>query len=134
MPAKDKNKKGVGRPTVMTQARLDKLEEAFAMGCTDLEACFYADISVDALYKYQRENPEYIKRKEALKEQPVLKARKVVVDALDDGDKDMSKWYLERRKKDEFSTRQESTGADGKDLISGITLGRYSDAKTDTAD
>tara|TARA_B100000686_G_scaffold345438_1_gene430045 strand:- start:2775 stop:3179 length:405 start_codon:yes stop_codon:yes gene_type:complete len=134
MPAKDKNKKGVGAPTKMTPDVLKKLEEAFALGCTDIEASLYAGISARTIYNYQEENPEFLQRKEALKEQPVLKARKVVVDALDDGDKDMSRWYLERRKKDEFSTRQESTGADGKDLISGITLGRYSDAKTDTAD
>lgn len=35
----------------------------------------------------------------------------------EDARKDTSKWYLERRMKDEFSTRQESTGADGKDLV-----------------
>lgn len=30
--------------------------------------------------------------------------------------KETSKWYLERRMKNEFSTRTENTGADGKDL------------------
>lgn len=42
----------------------------------------------------------------------------------DDARKETSKWYLERRMKNEFSTRQENTGADGKDLPTPIlTLG-----------
>jgi hypothetical protein len=35
---------------------------------------------------------------------------------MDDNRKDTSKWWSERRMKDDFSTRQEATGADGKDL------------------
>ena len=35
----------------------------------------------------------------------------------EDPRKETSKWYLERRMKDQFSTRQESTGKDGKDLV-----------------
>jgi hypothetical protein len=34
----------------------------------------------------------------------------------EDARKETSKWWLERRMKNEFSTRQEATGADGKDL------------------
>lgn len=98
-----KNK--VGRPTKMTEAVIGKLEEAFSMGATDLEACFHADISGDVLYDYQKKHPEFTERKKALKEKLVLKARKNVQDALEEGDKDISKWYLERKKKDEFSTK-----------------------------
>lgn len=35
---------------------------------------------------------------------------------MDDARKETSKWWLERRMKNEFSTRQENTGADGKEL------------------
>ena len=38
----------------------------------------------------------------------------------EDPRKEMSRWYAERRMKQEFSTRTESTGADGKDLPSPI--------------
>ena len=96
-----------GRPTVITQDVLRKLEEAFALGCTDVEACFYAGISKTAFYEYQADNPQFAERKEALKEQPVLKARKVVLDAIEEGDKQSSQWYLERKKKDEFSQKTE---------------------------
>lgn len=100
--------KPIGRPPAVTKDVLNKLEEAFALGCTDLEACFYAGISDRVLYLYQEKNPEFVHRKQSLKEQPVLKARKVVVDAIDDGDKQTSQWYLERKKKEEFSTKTES--------------------------
>jgi hypothetical protein len=105
----------VGRPTVITEEVLRKLDEAFAMGCTDLEACLYADISKTALYDYQLEHPEFAERKELLKENPILLARRSVVEALAE-DPDLSLRFLERKKKDEFAQRVENTGKDGKDL------------------
>ncbi|NLZ73222.1 MAG: hypothetical protein GX905_05320, partial [Bacteroidales bacterium] len=81
---------------------------------SDSEACFYANISKQTLYNYQKEHPEFVDRKEALKEKPILKARQTVVKALDDP-KD-AQWFLERKRKEEFSFRQEVTGAEGKEL------------------
>lgn len=105
-----------GRPTVMTEIVLGKLNEAFAIGASDKEACFYADISPDTLYDYQLKNPKFIQRKEALKERPVLLARQTVLKAIE-SDPLTARWYLERRRKDEFSSRQELTGADGERII-----------------
>jgi len=95
----------VGRPTVMTEETIRKLEEVFAIGGSDSEACFYADISKESLYAYCREHPEFTDRKEALKEKPILKARQTIVKALDDP-KD-AQWFLERKRKNEFSVKQE---------------------------
>ncbi len=99
----------------MTPENIGKLEEVFAIGGSDGEACFYADISVDALYDYQKIHPEFTKRKEALKERPVLKARQTIVKALDNPEH--AKWFLQRKRKAEFSERNEITGAEGKPLI-----------------
>ena len=90
-----------GRPTVMTPLVISKLEEVFAIGGTDKEACFYADISHQTLYDYQEKHPEFVERKEALKEKPILKARQTVVKALDDPNS--ARWYLERKRKKEFN-------------------------------
>ena len=95
-----------GRPTKMTPETIGKLEEAFSMGCTDLEACLFADIEKTTLYKYQQDHPEFINRKEKLKENPVIKARQTILDNLEDPTN--ARWYLERKKKDEFSQRTES--------------------------
>lgn len=103
-----------GRPTVMTKETIRKLEEVFAIGGSDSEACFYAGISKESLYAYCREHPEFTDRKESLKEKPILKARQTVVKSLDQPDYAFK--YLERKKKDEFSPRQELTGKDGESI------------------
>lgn len=100
-----------GRPTKMSKETIAKLEEVFSLGGSDSEACFYANISKQTLYNYQEKNPEFVDRKEALKEKPILKARQTVVKALDDP-KD-AQWFLERKRKEEFSLRQEVTGPEG---------------------
>ena len=105
-----------GRPTVMTDEALAKLEDAFAYGATDRQACFYAGIDPATLYRYQNEHPEFCERKEALKEQPVMAARKAVVDALRT-DPALAFKYLERKQKDEFGVRTEIVGANGDPLI-----------------
>lgn len=104
----------LGRPTVMTPDVLHKLEEAFAIGCSDSEACSYADIAMSTLYSYQEKNPSFSERKEQLKEKPILKAKNTIVKALNEPEH--AKWYLERKKKNEFAQRSELTGKDGKDL------------------
>ena len=105
-----------GQPTVMTEETLRLLKEAFEWGCTDREACLHAEIGTTALYNYQERNPEYAELKAQWKEKPILKARKCVVEALEN-DEELSLKYLERKKKDEFSPRNEHTGADGKELL-----------------
>ena len=86
-----------GRPTVMTPEVVKKLEEAFALGCTDLEACFYAGITKPSLYDYQKLHPEFADRKETLKQRPVLLARSVIVDALIDGDRASAHKVIDRK-------------------------------------
>lgn len=85
-----KNKKSV----------LAKLREAFAIGASDEEASLYAEISVDALHRYQKNNPAFRKEKIMLKEKPTLKARQTVVRNLDD--KELAFKYLTKKRRDEF--------------------------------
>jgi hypothetical protein len=90
----------------MTEEVVKKLEEAFLLGCSDIEACFYADISKQTLYNYQDANPEFIDRKEQLKANPVFIARRTVVrDVAEKGE--LALKFLERKKKDEFGTSQD---------------------------
>ena len=98
-------KSNAGRPLKIDRIILSKLEEAFAMGCTDIEACLFADIGTATLYLYQKKHPEFIERKAELKETPVLKARNTVINSLED-DTGTAKWYLERKRKDEFGANQ----------------------------
>jgi len=101
-------RKGPGRPTVMTSEVLQKLEHGFSCGLTDKEACCYAGICEATLYNYCSSNPEFLERKELLKEQPKIKAKLVIYDALEEGSVKVAQWYLERKAKDEFSTKLET--------------------------
>jgi site-specific DNA-methyltransferase (adenine-specific) len=104
-----------GRPTVMTPDTINKLESVFAIGGTDKEACSYADISHQTLYDYQHSHPEFVERKEMLKERPFIKARQTIVKALDNPHD--AQWFMERKRKKEFAYRNEVTGPEGEPLI-----------------
>lgn len=96
----------LGRPTKMTEETVKKLEEAFLLGCSDIEACFYAGISKQTLYTYQKDNPEFVDRKASLKANPIFLARRrVVTDIQSDGD--LALRFLERKVRDEFSLKTE---------------------------
>lgn len=111
----------MARPTIMTPEVIAKLEEAFAWGCTDIEACLWADIAIATLYKYQERVPEFVDRKAALKETPVLLARKSVVNKLSKDGK-LSMDYLSRKKKDEFSTKTENDITSGGNAIQPVLV------------
>lgn len=115
MGAKEYTYERIGRPTIMTPETVKRLEDAFALGCTDEEACLYADIGTSTLYNFQNSCPDFVERKNELKQRPFLKARQTILKNLDNPE--MAKWYMERKKKNEFAQRTENTGADGKDLI-----------------
>lgn len=105
-------KKDTGRPTKFTPETINKLENAFSLGCSDLEACLYADVSPSAFYRFQDDNPDFKERKDVLKKKMIFKARINLKEALESKDErtkvDASKWLLERKCRDEFSTRVEN--------------------------
>lgn len=98
-------KSNAGRPTVMTPQILERLRLAFSRGMTDADACFFAGVSTTAFYDWQQEHPEFADEKARLKAHPVLKAYETITDAIDSGDVNTAKWLLERKRKDDFSTK-----------------------------
>jgi len=127
----------VGRPSVMTADVIRKLEDAFSIGASDREATFYAGIAMSTLYDYQTAHPEFVERKEALKEKPIMLARQTVVKAITTDPK-MAMEYLKAKKRDEFASRQELTGKDGAELSNPAVIylpanGRDPDPTTETA-
>ena len=111
----------MGRPEVIQQEILLLLKQAFAIGCSDEEACAYAKIPTSTFYDYQKRHPEFSEEKERLKQEPILKAKHTIVKSLDQ-DKN-AQWYLERKLKNEFSLRSELTGKDGTPLPTPILQG-----------
>ena len=104
----------VTNPVKMDDLTVKKLEEAFSIGADVRAACCYADISHTTYYNWIKSFPEYEERFATLRDKPILKAYNTINRGLDQIE--TAKWYLERKAKDEFSTRAEFTGKDGKDL------------------
>lgn len=84
---------------------LHKLEEVFALGGTDTEACLYANISTSTLYNYQNANPDFLERKNELKQTPVLLARQTVVKSLKTDVN--SAWRMVERKDPDLHPKQQ---------------------------
>jgi hypothetical protein len=113
-----------GRPTKMTPEILETLRQGFVMGFTDEEACLYANIGKTTLYEYCKDHPEFTELKEQLKKSTILIAKKNVQREIQSGDKDMTKWYLERKAKDEFSTKTEILNSGDASVVVKITKNR----------
>lgn len=120
-----------GRKESITPEKKDKLEEAFMLGCTDSEAMIHADVKSTAFYDYCNRHPNFAERKELLKEKPILKARVNIIKGLNAGDTELSKWYLEKKRKVEFSSRIENTGVDGQPISYIIDTGIRRDGDKD---
>ena len=104
-----KNK--AGQPTKMTDATIQLLRDSFSWGCTDSEACCYAEISTSTLYNYCAANPSFLELKNTLKDMPMMKARKVVSKHLDEADINTAHKVIDR--KEGSKIKSEITGADG---------------------
>lgn len=119
VPRKRKQKKR-GRKTKFTPEVIDKLEYAFALGCSDVEACLYANVSEAALYNFQLRQPDFVDRKAMLKKKPILIARESVVNSLQ-RNPELALKFLERRAKKEFSPKNELDVTSKGEKIGGIT-------------
>ena len=95
-----------GRPPIINAEKLRLLKEAFLRDCTDEEACQYAEIASSTFYDYQKAHPEFSEQKKLWKTNVKLKARFNIADGIEKGDKELSKWYAERKFGDEFIARQ----------------------------
>lgn len=125
----------VGRPHAIDNFVLQELEGAFADGASDKTACFLAKISEATLYNYQNEHPEFLERKVELKNLTKYRAKKNIRKAIESGDVETSKWYAERKLKDEgFSPRTEVTGKDGEKLEAQPILVKFIGHETGTED
>ena len=99
-----------GAPRKMTAEPLAQLEQAYSLGCTDAEACFAAGISKSTLSSFQVDNPEWLERKQLLREKMVLKAKAVIEHALSNFDVATARWFLEKRCREEYGNEVKVSG------------------------
>lgn len=111
-PKKNSRMGKAGRKTVMTPEVVAKLEMGYLYGYTDTECCFFAGIDRATLYRYCVKNPDFATRKEQLKHNTILVAKKTVAENLE-SDPKLAFNYLKAKCSEEFSERKEITGANG---------------------
>jgi hypothetical protein len=90
----------------LTKENIAELVRRFRDGFTNLEA-IEGIMSEETYYKHRRENPEFAARMDVAREYTTEVARAVISKAIKRGDRDSAKWWLERKKRAEFSTRSE---------------------------
>jgi|GEM_PF-4689247 len=95
-----------GRPSVMTQEVVTKLEHAFVYDCSVEEACLLAGISRNTYYEFIKHYPDFQDRIETLRNAPYLIARRTLIAAAEH-DADLALKILERKRKIEWSLRTE---------------------------
>jgi len=98
-----------GRPTIMTPETVKKLKEGFAQGFSVDNACIWADISKQTYYTYCEKEAGFLDLCKTLQKKPLIKSILVINKALNEGDVSTAKWYAERKGKDEFCLKTETT-------------------------
>lgn len=97
----------------MTDEVLNSLRQAFLIGATNAQAANLAGITEKTLYNYIDKHPEFLQQMEGWKADPILKAKKTIVDSLDEVKN--AQWYLERKAKKEYGANVDVT-SDGDKL------------------
>jgi len=119
-----------GRPTEYTDETVNRLSDAFKDGANITQACLLSGISRETYYTWLKEKPGFSDKMDSAQQWPSVIARRSVVKAISQeevnpqrfGTDNSWKW-LERKNKDEFSTRSELTGKDNQPLIPKPILG-----------
>jgi hypothetical protein len=94
-------------PTKMTKEVIGILEDCFIANMNDTEACEIAGICHKTLDNYEAKHPEFLRKKKKLKQSVRMRARMNISKGINEGDKNDSKWFLERRDPD-FKPKKET--------------------------
>jgi len=89
-------------------------------GCSLYEACNHALIPYTTVIDYQNNDEDIRKKIERMQNVPILAALQVVTDDVRAGNVDTAKWYLERKRKQEFSTKSEVSADVSVNVVSDI--------------
>lgn len=102
-------KSGAGRPTLKTDNTVRKLEQAFRDDFTVGEACRYAGISTTAYYEWQEKDKVFMDKMTRAQDYVAILAKKGMAKLVKGEDPDSIKWWLSRRQRDRYATKNEQT-------------------------
>ena len=101
-----KKKHPWGRPTVITDEVIQKLESIFRIDWTVWEACSYAWIWTSTYYDHINSNEEFSVKMKAAQDYPYILARKTLMKWIKDWDNRAAIEYLKRRDR-RYNDKQE---------------------------
>ncbi len=87
------------------------------VGCSLHEACSHGLVPYTTVKDYYDKDEAVRKKIDRLKNKIILEARSVIAKQIQNGDKDIAKWYLERKKKDEFSLKYEQSATNEVNIV-----------------
>lgn len=86
-----------GRPTVITDECVKKLEDMLRLGCTDKASCAYAEISRESFYNRIQKDDTFRDRMENARNYAIIASRQIIIQKiLKEKDPEYAKWYLEK--------------------------------------
>lgn len=117
------------KPKKIKDATWRAVVDAWENGLSDREAAFrasrYEPITVEDIKGWIKDDPKVGELKAMLEAELRSAAKYTVADAIKDGDVKTSKWYLERKAADEFSTR---SSIEFENAVVALTLDEKEDA------
>lgn len=97
--------KTTGRPSVVTDTCVRKLEEAFRSGLDVSSACDQAGISRTTYYDHLNTHSVFSDRMSRAQQWLVARAKGVIAKEIESGNVSVARWYLERKAPEEFGVR-----------------------------
>lgn len=93
----------VGRPTIVNENTIRKLEASLATGFSVTTACHFSGISTSTFYEHKALNKEFSDRVAMAEEWGTFRARQVILQAIDNNDVRAAMWFMERKARAEFA-------------------------------
>lgn len=91
--------------TKLTPEVVSKLKDAFAIGATVEQACFYAEISRNTYWKWCKKNPELSDEFSEMKSKLPLAAKHNIATAIHNRDLFHSRWLIERKEPENYGEK-----------------------------
>jgi hypothetical protein len=105
---------------------LSHLRDGLMRDYTIEEACFYAGINKLTYYRWMEKCNEFKEMMEKAKSYIARMAkRNIAQEIASNGDIDVSTWWLKHRRRDLYSTRNETSGPDGGPVV--VDLNSFKD-------
>lgn len=101
-----------GAPTLRDDPGIvAKLIQAYQRGLNHSEAAMVAGVDRTTVADWIAKDEEFARKIERARTFPTRRAKEVVVESINNGDTKNARWWLERKARREFATRQEHAGA-----------------------